>query len=86
MNDGIRHGLYYGYQQHMKRKVPPCDECREANRRYQRDYRARSAEARRKDAIRNSVRSRALERLAELHRSDFLRLLETEREAARRWV
>lgn len=82
MSDGIRHGLYYGYQQHLKRKVPVCAECREANRLYQRAYRARSAEARRKDQIRNSTRSRALERLAQLYRADFLRLLDEEQRRA----
>ncbi|MEV0616103.1 hypothetical protein AB0I81_22510 [Nonomuraea sp. NPDC050404] len=30
--EGIKHGTWGGYKQHLHRKVPMCDECREANR------------------------------------------------------
>lgn len=74
-SDGIRHGTYYGFQQHMKRKIPSCEECRAANRIYQRGYRLRSEKARRRDQKTNLSRHRALQRLAEAHREEFTALL-----------
>ena len=34
-------GTYAGYQQHRLRGEPPCEACREAGRKYMRDYRKR---------------------------------------------
>lgn len=35
-------GTYAGWNRHSKAKEQPCGACREANRKYQRDYRVRT--------------------------------------------
>lgn len=70
-------GTYSGYQKHKRRGEPACEPCTIANREYHREYRDRPharAEARRV----NSARQRALWRLADLHREDYLRLCDEE--------
>lgn len=73
-------GTYGGYQRHKRQGEKPCDGCREAATAYVAKRRATNALARAYDQEYNRARRRALERLADLHRAEYLRILDEERE------
>lgn len=79
------HGTYAMYQHECKDPdLEPCDLCREANRKYMRDLRARSPKIRVRNNRYNGARQRALRRLSQAHRGEFLRLFSQELEEAER--
>lgn len=71
--DDPRHGTRAGAQAHRKDGEFPCDPCREAWNSYHRALRA-DPEFRATEARKSAARSRALWRLAALHRDEFERL------------
>ena len=71
-------GTYAAYQRHYKRGQPIDQECRDANRRYMADWRARNGEAQRRDRNLNRARSRALEALGRAHPFELNRLMHAE--------
>lgn len=74
----IHHGTYGGYQQHLKRGVQPCEECREARNTYVRSYRENPARRARERTL-EAARTRALARLARAHSAEYRRLYEEEK-------
>jgi hypothetical protein len=77
----IEHGTYAAYQRHKREGVPPCEQCRQANTRYQRRFLAFRPEVREAGRARHRERSRALERLAREYPKRFQELVEEERAA-----
>lgn len=75
--DSNKCGTYAGYQIHNRRKTPPCDACREANRLYQKERR-KDPYIHQEEVVMNKIRSRALWRLVDLHRDEFKILVEEE--------
>jgi acyl-CoA reductase-like NAD-dependent aldehyde dehydrogenase len=73
--DDPRHGTYAGAQQHQKEGSTPCRPCKDARNAYMAAFRKGSAAWR----DQNNARSRALWRLADVHREEFDRLYVEER-------
>lgn len=69
-------GSYGGYQQHTRRGEQPCDQCREANRRYAQKYRNKRPEVRERDIAALRARREATKRLIERQRIEFDDLLD----------
>lgn len=71
-------GTHAGYHRHRRRAEPPCDACQQARNAYDRHYRrsGRPAVARRRAY--NAAHGRALHRLADRRRAEFLVLLDDE--------
>lgn len=73
--DDPRHGTRRGYQAHRKDGENACGPCRAAHSEYQRKYDKANPEPHRR---RVNARSRALEQLARIHRSEFQKLYRAE--------
>lgn len=74
----IRHGTYAGYQQHTRRRIKPCLPCTEAARRYMARWRKQNLKGYAKEKQLHKAHSRALWRLAALHRAEFDQLVADE--------
>lgn len=72
-------GTYGGYQMHARRGEEPCDDCRDANNEYMRDWRKRNPGRKHHDTRVRQARDKAMRRLTLLHPRDFHRLLMEER-------
>lgn len=68
-------GTHGGYVRHIKNKTQPCDECREATRRYMGEYRRKNPERRQRDIDLLRARKEATRLLVEAHREEFRSLL-----------
>lgn len=78
--DPINHGTYAGYQKHNRLGTPPCDDCRDANAAYARQYRGETA---RRSARRNAYARQHVLTQVRLLAPDLYRRLY--REAAMQW-
>lgn len=72
--DDARHGTYAGYQRHRLDGESACTPCRDANRAYMRDFRARRPDVAERERAGSRASSRALWRLADMHRDEYDRL------------
>lgn len=72
--DDPRHGTYAGYQRHRHDGELACGPCREANRDYSRKFRSERPDVKARERASTRARSRALWRLADLHRDEYDRL------------
>lgn len=72
-------GTYTGYQRHWRAGEPPCQPCRDARAAWQRDHRRPDDGSR---AAYSRAYTRAKAALVRLHRGDFARLLDEERNRA----
>jgi hypothetical protein len=71
----MKHGTTGGYQGHIKRGEPICDDCREAQKAWRRAYHAREGEKlKQKQARSAAARNRALSKLAARHPDEYLEL------------
>lgn len=74
-------GSYAGLQRHKARQERPCEECREAGRKYIKDWRDRTPGARDRDKYYRSTRERALTQLSREYRARYLQILDEIRQA-----
>jgi len=72
--DDPRHGTYAGYQRHIREKESTCAPCREAARLYVAERRASNPDSYAREKAGTRASSRALWRLADLHRDEYDRL------------
>ncbi len=72
--DDARHGTYAGYQRHRIDREVACETCRDANRAYMADFRARRPDVAERGRGGRRAASRALWRLADMHRDEYDRL------------
>jgi len=72
------HGTYAGWNWHMKRSVPLCQPCRDANANYKREYR-KDPVKRQKQRDHVVAEGRAQRRLARLYPGRYRTLLNEER-------
>ena len=64
-------GTYAGWNAHRRADEKPCDDCREAQRLYARERRARGGAPIERDTMMNRARSRAAWRLKGMYPVDF---------------
>lgn len=72
--DDPRHGTYAGYQRHRLEGEVACAPCRDAIRDYMRMVRSERKDVASWERASNRARSKALWRLAKLHRDEYDRL------------
>ena len=72
--DDPRHGTYAGAGRHRTAGVPMCEACREAYNTEHRERRARDPKALASSRMSMRARSRALQRLADMNRDEYVRL------------
>lgn len=72
-------GTYTGYQRHNRLGEDACKACKKAVTEYQARKRAADPSINARDKARSRAVWRACKRLAEMHRADYLRLLNEER-------
>lgn len=77
--DDPRHGTYAGSLKHRHDGSPICDPCRVARNEYMREHRKVNAN----QAVSRDARSRALSRLAQTHRDEYVALYAQELAKAR---
>lgn len=73
-----RCGTYAGASAHGAKGEPCCDLCGPAAAAYQREWRARNPDAKRKAAVYGKARNRALVRLSRAHPAEYLDLFNDE--------
>lgn len=78
MTGGVRHGTYAGAMWHQKYGAPICLDCKEARRQYMANWRAKDPANRQYSRDLAKVNSRAVWRLADLHPTQFVALVEEE--------
>lgn len=71
-------GTYAGWNRHNGKGETPCEPCREAQRVYLRDWRARNPERMAVRRARQNAEQRAFRRLADENRARFYDLFEEE--------
>jgi hypothetical protein len=79
----VEHGTYAGWNWHQRTKTPQCEPCRQANRIYVAEWRAKNPDARERERRMDRLRHRALWRLAAIHPTEFHALVEDEDRADR---
>lgn len=76
----VKHGTYAGSQWHKRKKVPACEPCKAANRKYSAAHRKQRIKAEKLRKANEEVRLSAHRRLAAKYPHEYKELLRQEKE------